>query len=168
MRIEQHPTDPIAPPVTDRFIRWPDHVTETPAVATRLPSSSPPRTRADDLPPIPNAGDLWDLAHPDPVVIAPPMMIRTPLARPARTGSPWASASLAVALVSIPLILLAGLGAILGVVSVILGVGGIVQIARDPERYRGYGRAVSALMIGTGTAIVGTPFLALGLFLLSI
>ena len=74
--------------------------------------------------------------------------------------SGWANAALIGGLVSVPLVLLLGIGGVLGVLAVILGVVGVRQVRREPLA-RGNGRAITGIVLGTGSAVIGIPILAL-------
>lgn len=148
MRVSDHSTEPIPPTTTDRLRIWPS--------ATG---------------PIPEVGDFWDLAHSEPVhegVIfpyGPPPAIGLPPSRPVTRVSGWATAALTVGLVAVPLSLV-GVGAILGVLAVGLGVGGVVHAGG--AAHRGKGRAVTGIILGAGSAVVGTPILLVMLGLLAL
>ncbi|GAC66287.1 hypothetical protein [Gordonia soli] len=195
MRATDHPTHPIEPPVTDRHRIWPTSLDTDPERlgplpesrhATLIDTSAPawasewadaPRPRTDG--PLPAVGDYWDLEHPDPLPVPVAPTIRPhPSAVAAYGRSPGvavvrsrpsgrASAALALSLVSLPLLLLFGLGAILGSIAVVLGISAVRQISRQPDVH-GNGRAITGVVVGTGSAIVGTPFLVITLGLIAL
>lgn len=141
-----------------------------PARAARVPRAAPllaraPRTDA----PIPAVGDLWGLSTPDPIlsgtVVAPLPYPSIPVRR--RTA-PASSAALTLALLSMPLVLLAGVGLFTGFASIVCAAFGIRQVRRDPQRYRGNGKNVAAIVIGTGCMMFSAPLLLLALFLFGV
>ncbi|NDK89693.1 DUF4190 domain-containing protein [Gordonia desulfuricans] len=185
-----HPTSPIAPAVTDQHLRWPtvndDEPLPAPAstafTSTGTPPAAPipaapvpaavevatpatgsfwlsPRARQDDSP-LPAVGDYWDLGRPDPVPYTP----LQPVLPPTRRTAPVAQAAMISGLASMPLIPLAGLGGLVGALAVVLGLVGAFQIGRRPD-YRGTGRAITGIVLGTGSAIVGLPILFLVLLI---
>ncbi|MFT4126206.1 MAG: DUF4190 domain-containing protein [Gordonia sp. (in: high G+C Gram-positive bacteria)] len=191
MRTDE-PTHPFPPSDTDRLLRWPS-VTDSPGqrasdgvtsgdlgsgnLASPRPTPvnlvKPPELRRPDRDegPLPEVGDLWGLDHPDPpLAFATPGIsapgIPTPLRYPRRTAAPLVNPALVSGLLSIPLILFAGLGAILGLVAILLGVASLGQIRRQPG-YDGTGRAVTAIITGAGSTLVGMPVLVILLILLA-
>lgn len=82
-----------------------------------------------------------------------------------RPVAPAASLALTTGLISIPLTLVLGLGAILGLVAVVSGVIGVKQVRRAPAERKGTGRAITGIMTGAGSMVVGGPILLLVLFL---
>lgn len=167
------PTHPIAPAVTDRHIRWPqsnedDHaIADTPDrddVGSPPPvpaaeislAPSPFLSRVDDAP-LPPVGDFWGVNardHPIPVQVGSPVV---PVSYP-RT-SMLANAAMIGGLASIPLVLLLGVGGILGILAVVAGAVSIHQLRRQPGR-PGTARAITGIVAGTGSALVGVPILA--------
>ena len=77
-----------------------------------------------------------------------------------RRVAPLARTAMRTGMASLPLILLFGLGGVIGVLAVVLGTAGVWQARRHPE-YRGTGRAVGAIILGTAAAVVGLPVLLL-------
>lgn len=152
MPVTDHPTEPIAPTDTDRIRVWGPAGVSVPAHTGYLHT----RTLDD---PIPEVGDYWGLAHASsvPSVAIPPRAVAHPRQRAQVSGA--ASAALASALAAVPLSIV-GIGAVLGLVAIVLGVVGIRQVAREPM-YRGNGRAITAIVLGTGSVLVGTPILLL-------
>ncbi|MFW0788921.1 DUF4190 domain-containing protein [Gordonia sp. CPCC 205333] len=153
----------------------PDHPPETTQFPPR-PSTLPHAYSAlPDDGPLPAVGDFWDLNHPDPLPsppITPTAISPVPQARrivttasfvpsvlPMKTA-PAVSWAFAAALSSIPLLVLCGLGAILGVVAVVLGIVGVAQV-NSSDRYRGTGRAAASIAIGLSTTLVGTLLMLL-------
>lgn len=123
----------------------------------------------DDAP-LPAVGDFWDVAGPGPlpvavppayvqrrIVVAPPYV---PVYRPPTTTAPLARWSLATALASVPLVAVFGVGAILGVVAILLGIGGIAQ-ATSNDHYRGTSKATTSIVIGMVSTMVGIPLMLL-------
>lgn len=113
--------------------------------------------------PLPEVGDYWDLAHAESVIFTPtvhpvPLASQVP-ARP-RT-SPLTTASLVTALAAFPLIPVLGIGGVVGLLSMVLGAAGVRQIHRHPTRYRGSGRAVTGIVLGTIAAVIGIPIMLL-------
>ncbi|MYR08768.1 hypothetical protein GTV32_21725 [Gordonia sp. SID5947] len=182
MRVTEHPTQPIDAPITDRHLRWPpseDHE------QTAFEPQSSAATRVDG--PLPRVGELWDLpAHTvdptwsDPAWSAaaahqhlPAHATGTRFALPPghrqrkRPAPGTATAAVVASSVSLPLALL-GIGAILGFVGVVLGIAAVVQIGSGPERRQGTGRAVTAIVAGTASVIVGTPILLVILAVLAV
>ncbi|NKY64874.1 DUF4190 domain-containing protein [Gordonia rubripertincta] len=86
-----------------------------------------------------------------------------PYAAPAvrRTVTPAASLALTTGLIAIPMTLALGLGAILGVVAIISGIVGVKQVNRAPATRKGTGRAVTGIVCGVGSVVVGGPILLL-------
>ncbi|MGW0037988.1 DUF4190 domain-containing protein [Gordonia sp. NPDC003376] len=185
-----HPTSPIAPAVTDQHLRWPTVNDDEPLptadsvaadAATPTPSTPPPvecapvevaaptpntgsfwlspRARQNDSP-LPAVGDYWDLGRPDPVPYTP----LQPVLPPMRRTAPVAQAAMISGLASVPLIPLAGLGGVVGALAAVLGLVGALQIGRRSD-YRGTGRAITGIVLGTGSAIVGLPILFLVLLI---
>ncbi|PKZ63898.1 hypothetical protein CYJ73_19580 [Gordonia terrae] len=142
-----------------------------PRSATRVETRLPAREHAA-LPPV---GDFWDLQHADRsplVAMSTPVRVVTPspapyLTRPVggRPVAPAASLALTTGLISIPLTLVLGLGAILGLVAVVSGVIGVKQVRRARAERKGTGRAITGIMTGAGSMVVGGPILLLVLFL---
>ena len=71
------------------------------------------------------------------------------------------TASLVTALAAFPLIPVLGIGGVAGLMSIALGAAGVRQIHRHPTRYRGSGRAVTGIVLGTIAAVIGIPILLL-------
>lgn len=173
MRTDQ-PTHPIAPTATDRHVRWPQHNDDAPIVeaasiveAAPVPVIEPvtPITRfplrgSRDEGPLPAVGEYWTAEYwtADDWTPGHVGTVDEPVRYPHTSG--WATAALISGLVSVPLVLLLGIGGILGVLAVILGVVGVRQIRRDPLA-RGTGRAITGIVVGTGSAVIGIPILAL-------
>lgn len=117
--------------------------------------------------PLPEVGDYWDLAHAERVILTPtviPTVHPVPLASqvPARPRtSPLTTASLVTALAAFPLIPVLGIGGVVGLLSMVLGAAGVRQIHRHPTRYRGSGRAVTGIVLGTIAAVIGIPIMLL-------
>jgi hypothetical protein len=94
-------------------------------------------------------------------VIARP--ITTMSSRP-RESSGMATAALVTGVVSLPLALV-GVGAILGFIAMVLGTTALVRIGTSRNavagstRHRGTGRAITSLVLGTGSIVVGAPIL---------
>ena len=115
--------------------------------------------------PLPEVGDYWDLAHAERVILTPtviPTVHPVPLASqvPARPRtSPLTTASLVTALAAFPLIPVLGIGGVVGLLSMVLGAAGVRQIHRHPTRYRGSGRAVTGIVLGTIAAVIGIPII---------
>lgn len=65
------------------------------------------------------------------------------------------------ALAAFPLIPVLGIGGVAGLMSIALGAAGVRQIHRHPARYRGSGRAVTGIILGTIAAVIGIPILLL-------
>ncbi|ASR04556.1 DUF4190 domain-containing protein [Gordonia rubripertincta] len=135
------------PPVGD-FWGLQNSVEESPAISS--PSSAPawPSGRR----PLPFVG-----ARPTPIVR--PLPYTPPAAR--RTVAPAASLALTTGLIAIPMTLVLGLGAILGMVAIVAGIVGIKQISRAPVNRKGTGRAVTGIVCGVGSVVVGGPILLL-------
>ncbi|MFE0750414.1 DUF4190 domain-containing protein [Gordonia sp. NPDC058843] len=142
-----------------------------PRTATRVDTRMPAREHAA-LPPV---GDFWDLknaeraplaAMPVPARVFPPRPAPY-LTRPVggRPVAPAASLALTTGLISIPLTLVLGLGAILGVVAVVSGVVAVKQVRRAPAERKGTGRAITGIVTGAGSMVVGGPILFLVLLL---
>ncbi|MGV9713841.1 DUF4190 domain-containing protein [Gordonia sp. NPDC003424] len=150
MYTSDHPTDPIRPVDTDRIRVW---------APTGSPGRQPTRMVED---PIPEAGDFWELANVDPLpMTAYEAAPREYTARPVRSRASGASsAALAAGIAAVPLSIV-GIGAVLGLVAIVLGVGGIRQVARTPVQYHGNGRAITGIVLGTCSVVVGTPILLL-------
>lgn len=130
----------------------------------RLEPRAPARAHGA-LPPV---GDFWDLQNAGRIVPAAPLPRPAPyLTRPAmrRTVTPAASLALTTGLISLPLTLALGLGAVLGLVAVVSGAIAIRQVRRAPADRKGTGRAVTGIIAGTGSMIVGGPILFLVLLL---
>ncbi|MGV9827725.1 MULTISPECIES: DUF4190 domain-containing protein [unclassified Gordonia (in: high G+C Gram-positive bacteria)] len=181
-----HPTHPIAAPVTDRHVRWPASNTLDPfpvadesAVTPPAPSVAAPAAvsaaapapwaaRAREDAPLPEVGDYWDLDAP--IAYTPPaptrVVSRTVSVLPPRRTAPASAVALILALTSVPLILMAGVGGVLGLLSIALGAVGIRQARRDPVRYHGNGRAVVAIVLGTMSMMIGLPILMVVLLVL--
>lgn len=142
-----------------------------PRVATRIDTRMPAREHAA-LPPV---GDFWDLKHADrmPPAAMPVSMRMFPprpapyLTRPVggRPVAPAASLALTTGLISIPLTLVLGLGAILGLVAVVSGAVAVKQVRRAPAERKGTGRAITGIVTGAGSMVVGGPILFLVLLL---
>ncbi|WP_044508140.1 hypothetical protein [Gordonia sp. KTR9] len=205
-----HPTQPFAPPVTERHERWPlvndlddtelpdatepepERVvvaagTSTPdsPVPTRIDTAARPTprsaTRVQTRPParehaaLPPVGDFWDLQNAGPVSLAAMPLPAGPvpprpapyLTRPVggRPVAPAASLALTTGLISIPLTLVLGLGAVLGLVAVVSGAVAVRQVRRAPAERKGTGRAITGIVTGAGSMVVGGPILLLVLFL---
>ncbi|WP_439029772.1 DUF4190 domain-containing protein [Gordonia terrae] len=131
---------------------------------TRLEARAPARVHGA-LPPV---GDFWDLQNAGRIVPAAPLPRPAAyLSRPAmrRTVTPAASLALTTGLISIPLTLALGLGAILGLVAVVSGAVAIRQVRSAPADRKGTGRAITGIVAGTGSMIVGGPILFLVLLL---
>ncbi len=136
--------------------------------------------------PLPPVGDFWDLENPGTdglspaarpvggntgVALAFPHAVRRPAPTPHapptpyvpprtdRTVAPAASIALATGLVSIPLTLALGLGAVLGMIAIVAGVVGIRKVNRSPASTKGTGRAVTGIVCGAGSVLVGGPIL---------
>ncbi|UPG67357.1 DUF4190 domain-containing protein [Gordonia hongkongensis] len=208
MRTDQ-PTQPFAPPVTQRHARWPlvndlDD-TELPAAAEptgtrvdvhvavpaspKLPTRVEPaaesspwmvtrnagRLPAREHAALPPVGDFWGLENARRAPLAAmPLPARTFPARSApyltrpvggRSVAPAASLALTSGLISLPLTLLLGLGAILGLIAVVAGAVGVRQVRRAPAERKGTGRAITGIVTGAGSVIVGGPILFLVLLL---
>lgn len=152
----------------------------TPSSAAPEPPPAParrPATRIATDPPIPAVGDYYGIDHPPvgyptPVAVAAPTIGAPHPAPPLHVAAPrtsgLCSAALALAVTSVPLLLLFGVGAILGMLAVVLGIAGVRQVNRDPHVYRGSGRAIGAIIVGTGSTLVGAPFLLLTMGLLAL
>ncbi|MCD2147466.1 DUF4190 domain-containing protein [Gordonia paraffinivorans] len=82
-----------------------------------------------------------------------------------RTVAPAASLALTCGLLSLPLTLALGLGAILGTIAIVAGVVGIRQVTNAPASTKGTGRAVTGIICGVGGVMVGGPILAFVLLL---
>lgn len=161
-------TQPIAPSATDRHLRWPlvndleSEMAAQPAPPLPVAIDPPPaqwRTRAATDAPLPAVGDLWDLGNPDPLPVIAPGSPVAPVWARRRTSSPLTTAALCTALVSVPLVLVLGLGGLTGLLAIALGAGGIRQVNRQPAQLRGRGRAVAAIVLGAGSALIGLPIL---------
>lgn len=143
----------------------------TPRSATRAATRLPAREHAA-LPPV---GDFWDLAHADRTpLVATPAPVRVIPSSPApyltrpvggRPVAPAASLALTTGLISIPLTLVLGLGAILGLVAVVSGAVAVKQVRRAPADRKGTGRAITGIVTGAGSMVVGGPILFLVLLL---
>ncbi|WHU48354.1 DUF4190 domain-containing protein [Gordonia sp. L191] len=160
MRTDQV-TRPIAPAVTDRHARWPqvnDLVDEP--VEPETPLSEIPSARSDVVDgPLPPIGDLWGRAELDPI----PELTTSgvgPVVYPRGRTAPAATAAVVCGVASVPLTLALGIGGVLGILAIISGVAAVRTIRRTPGM-RGTGRAVASIVMGTGSALVGLPILAL-------
>lgn len=141
----------------------------------RIPTGNVGRLPAREHAALPPVGDFWDLKNADRAPFAAmPLPARTFPARSApyltrpvggRSVAPAASLALTTGLISIPLTLLLGLGAILGLVAVVAGAVGIRQVRRAPAERKGTGRAIAGIVTGAGSVIVGGPILFLVLLL---
>ncbi|MFW0795585.1 DUF4190 domain-containing protein [Gordonia sp. CPCC 205515] len=163
MSATEHTTEPITPADTDRIRVWAPP--SAPHATAEVTSGYRPTTywqtrNVDD--PIPEVGDFWDLAHaaPLPVPAAASAQPRQIYRRPRSQVSGASSTALALAIAAVPLSLV-GIGAILGMLAIVLGGVGIRQVAKAPTEYHGNGRAITAIVLGTGSALVGTPILLL-------
>ena len=128
-----------------------------------VPERAWPRQPRTDAP-IPAVGDLWGLSNPDPLpsaAAARSRVIPTPYRATRQVAAPASSLALTLALLSLPLVLVGGVGAITGFASIVSAAAGIRQIRKQPLRYKGNGRSVAAIIIGTGCALCGTPVLLL-------
>lgn len=116
---------------------------------------------------LPPVGDFWDLENsaPPPVTFTNPRP--GPVVRPLpysppvvhRTVAPAASLALTTGVIAIPMTLVLGLGAILGMIAIISGIVAIKQVNRTPATRKGTGRAVTGIVCGTGSVVVGGPIL---------
>ncbi len=155
MRTVEESTQPIPAPVTAQHRRWPT------------------TNELVDLAPIPEVGDyIGPISEPIPTAyLAPPTMETAsamgPFIAPQRSSG-MSTAALVLALMSVPLLLLFGLGAIPGFAAIGLGIAGVRQVSRNPQAYRGSGRAVTGIIVGTGSVIIGAPFLLLTMGLLAL
>lgn len=123
----------------------------------------------DDAP-LPAVGDFWAVDNHDlsPVAVPPAYVARRVVVAPpyvpvyprATTTAPLARWSLATALASVPLVAVFGIGAVLGIVAVLLGIGGIAQ-ATSNDHYRGAAKATTSIVIGMLSTIVGIPLMLL-------
>ena len=174
-------TRPIVPAVTDRHVRWPevnDLVDESVEPGTPHPETPHPERPDHETPdfenplfevpsarsdvmdgPLPPIGDLWGRAELDPIP-----EFRTsgvgPVVYPRGRTAPAATAAVVCGVASVPLTLALGIGGVLGILAIILGVTAVRTIRRTPGM-RGTGRAVASIVMGTGSALVGLPILAL-------
>ncbi|TSD97817.1 DUF4190 domain-containing protein [Gordonia rubripertincta] len=156
-----------------------------PRPATRVETRT--RPRPGDHAALPPVGDFWGLQNsveerpaPDSASSAPawPSVRRpvpfigsrqTPIVRPLpyappaarRAVAPAASLALTTGLIAIPMTLVLGLGAILGMVAIVSGIVGIKQVNRAPVNRKGTGRAVTGIVCGVGSVVVGGPILLL-------
>ncbi|MCZ0914453.1 DUF4190 domain-containing protein [Gordonia amicalis] len=163
-----------------------EHQTPGPSrPATRVETSARPApTDHAALPPV---GDFWDLQNsvdqnpalgfaastpvrpstrlPAPILGSRPTPTLRPLPYPPptvrRTVAPAASLALTTGLIAVPMTLVLGLGAILGMVAIVAGIVGMKQVNRAPVTYKGTGRAVTGIVCGAGSAVVGGPILLL-------
>ncbi|MGW0455846.1 DUF4190 domain-containing protein [Gordonia sputi] len=117
--------------------------------------------------PLPEVGDYWDLSHRENAILMPtviptvhPVSLVGQVPAQPRT-SPLTTASLVTALAAFPLIPVLGIGGVAGLMSIALGAAGVRQIHRHPTRYRGSGRAVTGIILGTIAAVIGIPILLL-------
>lgn len=144
----------------------------TPRTATRVETRAPAKEHAA-LPPV---GDFWDLenanraplgAMASPARRMAPVVPTPYLTRPVggRTVAPAASLALTTGLISVPLTLALGLGAILGLVAVVSGAVAAKQVRRAPAERKGTGRAITGIVTGAGSMVVGGPILLLVLLL---
>ncbi len=140
-----------------------------PRPATRVETRT--RPRPGDHAALPPVGDFWGLQNSVeqspvlPFVTSRPTSIVRPLpySPPAvrRTVAPAASLALTTGLIAIPMTLVLGLGAILGLVAIVSGIVGIKQVNRAPANRKGTGRAVTGIVCGVGSVVVGGPILLL-------
>ncbi len=129
------------------------------------------RPASEDHAALPPVGDFWGLQNSVeqspvlPFVTSRPTPIVRPLpySPPAvrRTVAPAASLALTTGLIAIPMTLVLGLGAILGLVAIVSGIVGIKQVNRAPANRKGTGRAVTGIVCGVGSVVVGGPILLL-------
>ncbi|MBM7277037.1 DUF4190 domain-containing protein [Gordonia rubripertincta] len=147
------------------------HSTSGPAPrpATRVETRLRPAPK--DHAALPPVGDFWGLhnsveqsrvlpfvtSRPTPIVR--PLPYAPPAAR--RAVAPAASLALTTGLIAIPMTLVLGLGAILGMVAIVSGIVGIKQVNRAPVNRKGTGRAVTGIVCGVGSVVVGGPILLL-------
>ncbi|NMO00088.1 hypothetical protein HH308_02535 [Gordonia sp. TBRC 11910] len=140
------------------------------------PSTLPYAYSAVPDDPLPAVGDFWGVQRLDPIVVpapidrhAPAPLVRrrivapapyVPVYIPVRKTAPVVSWAFTSALISMPLLILFGFGAVFGVLAAILGVVGLVQV-NGSDHYKGSGRAAASIAIGLSTALVGTPVLML-------
>lgn len=184
MRVD-NPTHEITPAVTDRHVRWPavndlDEPSQTVEPAPVRPATrveTRMRVIASEHAALPPVGDFWDLQNPDRFVSSAvyPALAPQPFALPprayampiptGRTVAPAASLALTTGLLSVPGILVFGLGALLGMIAVVSGAVALRQINRAPTTRYGTGRAVAGIITGTGSVLVGGPILLVVLLL---
>ncbi|MDH3019497.1 DUF4190 domain-containing protein [Gordonia alkanivorans] len=141
----------------------------SPRPATRVDTRL--RPAPEDHAALPPVGDFWGLQNSVeqspvlPFVTSRPTPIVRPLpySPPAvrRTVAPAASLALTTGLIAIPMTLVLGLGAILGMVAIVSGIVGIKQVNRAPANRKGTGRAVTGIVCGVGSVVVGGPILLL-------
>lgn len=194
MRVSDHPTQPIVPSVTEEIRRWPAGDPGTPIVeyhasevvsGTVAAAMTPESQRFSVQPsvpasitrrdiedrPIPAAvPEIWEYTGPVtsprlPPVAAPITAGSMPMISPRpRESSAMATAALVTSVVSLPLALV-GVGAVLGLIAMIVGVTALVQIGVSRNavvgstRHRGTGRAITSLVLATGSIVVGAPIL---------
>ncbi|MGC4933557.1 DUF4190 domain-containing protein [Gordonia sp. DT30] len=115
--------------------------------------------------PLPAVGDMWGREVLDAPLVAGPVIARPhtagPVSYPRTRTTPAATASMVCGLAAVPLTVALGLGGLLGVVAVVLGLVSIRTIRREPG-CRGTGQALTGVVLGTGSAVIGLPILAGG------
>ena len=116
-------------------------------------SPAPPLPPGAPIPPVPPAPPGW--GAPPPYGAPAPTFVRP---EPAATNG-VATAALVVGIVAIPMLVLCGLGAIAGLVAVVLGVLGLVRAGKLPDS-PGKGMAIGGLIIGVVSLIAGVAIFA--------
>ncbi|WP_232718925.1 DUF4190 domain-containing protein [Gordonia metallireducens] len=147
-RLRPAPEDHAALPPVGDFWGLQNSVEQSPVLGST--SSAP--ARLSDGRPVPLVGS-------QPAPIVRPLPYSPPAAR--RTVAPAASLALTTGLIAVPMTLALGLGAILGMVAIVSGIVGIKQVNRAPMNRKGTGRAVTGIVCGVGSVVVGGPILLL-------
>ncbi|WP_187587494.1 hypothetical protein [Gordonia sp. OPL2] len=172
--VEYHASEVVSGAVVSGAVA-PDAAVMTPqsqrfSVQPPVPASITRRDIEDR--PIPAAvPEIWEYTGPVtsprlPPVAAPITAGSMPMMspRPRESSAMVATAALVTSVVSLPLALV-GVGAVLGLIAMIVGVTALVQIGVSRNavvgstRHRGTGRAITSLVLATGSIVVGAPIL---------
>ncbi|MDJ0025651.1 DUF4190 domain-containing protein [Gordonia alkanivorans] len=180
--------DNVLPGPEDSYTPAPPPARQSPAVALVRPATRVAiRTRPApaDHAALPPVGDFWDLQNsalqrptgqlttgtatrpsarwPLPFTYSRQSPLVYPLPYdppvPRRTVAPAASLALTTGLLAIPMTLALGLGAVLGMIAIVSGAVAIRQINREPAARKGKARAVTGIVCGVGSVVVGGPIL---------